>query len=291
MSRRILCRETRGSLVIPSLTVLAALLTTPAHAEDEPEGEESSDESEEDESVEDESKADVLSRYRTPFDVLAERTIGTASTPVEFNWRRTDVQFAATGNHFFELNNFDSIRAGGMVRLPSEGLIFELQLSHVWVWDTPSSELLALTPYRQPGRPPRMELDFTVGMPLAEGVVTTFPRIFPAAQMAFVAYGGLRYLIYPSGFSGMTAREVGGALFSPTMTTQELDNLEDKRLDAMLIDSARYGLMAGFGNDIYFKQGLFVLPRVMFALPLLAPITESELVFWADFSLAVGVAF
>ncbi len=234
---------------------------------------------------------ETLSDYRLPFSVLVERTIGVTSKPVEFNWRRTTVHVAATGSHLYELNNFNSLRAGGMLRFPTEGLLFELGLSYVWVWDTPSSELLAYTPYRQPGRPARMELDLTVGVPLAEGVVTAMPRVFPAVELVFSVYGSVRYLIYPTGFEGMRAREIGAAVASPALTDEEIENLEDERLDAMAVDPGRYGLMAGVGNDIYFKQGVFVSPRVMFAVPLFAPANETELRLWADLSLVIGVAF
>ena len=233
---------------------------------------------------------DTLSRYRTPFPVLVERTIGNTSKSVEFNWRRSRVQLAANGNHLFELNNFNSLRAGGMARIPSGGLIFELGLSHVWAWDTPSSELLALTPYRQPGRPPHLDLDFDVGIPLAEGVVTTFPRWFPAVELVFNAYGGLRYALYPTAFGGMKLREVAGAVVSPALTETEIDNLDDKRLDAMQVDPGRYGLVAGFGTDLYFRQGVFVSPRALFSVPVLAPAAGSELLFWADLSVVIGVA-
>jgi len=234
---------------------------------------------------------DALSPYRVPFAVLADRTIGTASQPVEFNWRKSTVQVAATGNHYFELNNFNSLRAGGMARFPAGGGIMELGLSYVWVWDTPSSELLAFTPYRQPGRPNRMELDLTLGLPLAEGVVTTSPRIFPAVQMVFNAYAGLRYLIYPTAFKGLKPREVAAAIVSPLLSETELDNLDDKRLDAMQVDSGRYGLMVGVGDDLYFRNGLFFSPRLMMALPIIAPASGTDLLFWADLSLIVGVAF
>ena len=239
---------TRGSRVIRSLAApllaLALALSSLAHAEDgdaAPEGEEDPTEEE-----------DPLSPYRVPFAVLVERAIGSTSQPVEYNWRRAKVLVAATGDHLVELNNFNSLRAGGMARFPSRELLFEVGLSHVWVWDTPSSELLALTPYRQPGRPRRTELDFTVAFPLAEGVVTTFPRYFPALQMVFNGYAGIRYLLYPGGFEGMRLREVGGALLSPTLTRTELNNLEDRRLDAMQVDTGRYGVMVGIGDDIYF---------------------------------------
>jgi len=136
-----------------------------------------------------------------------------------------------------------------------------------------------------------MELDLTVGLPLAEGVVTTAPRFFPAVELVFNAYAGVRYLIYPTGFAGLRAREVAAAIFSPLLTETELDNLEDQRLAAMQVDSGRYGLMAGVGNDIYSKQGIFVSPRLMMAVPVLAPASGTQLLFWADLSLTVGVAF
>ena len=52
-----------------------------------------------------------------------------------------------------------------------------------------------------------------------------------------------------------------------------------------------YGIMAGVGNDFYFKQGVFVSPRAMFAVPVFAPGNGSDLWLWSDFSLVVGVAF
>ena len=39
---------------------------------------------------------------------------------------------------------------------------------------------------------------------MAEGVVTVWPRFFPAVQMVFSGYAGLRYTLYPQGFRGMT---------------------------------------------------------------------------------------
>lgn len=266
--------------MIPELLLLAALGASPALAQEEepaaPSGE---------------AEGDPLSPYRAPFDVLSERYIGSASQPVEYNWRRSKVQLAATGSHPFELNNFNSLRAGGMVRVPQNRLLIEGTLSKVWVWDSPSSERLALTPYRQPSRPPRLELDILAAFPVAEGVVTTYPRLFPAVQLTFNAYGGLRYLVYPKGFDrDMKAREIVGALVSPTITEAELSNLEETRLDAMQVDPARYGVFVGIGNDIYFRQGLFISPRALFALPVLAPVTETEMYFQADLSLVIGVA-
>jgi hypothetical protein len=266
--------------LIPSVAIAALALAVPALAEDE--AEVSTEEEAEEESP--------LTAHRQRFEVLADRTIGTASVPVEFNWRRTTAQIGLTGSYLVELNNFNSMRGGAQVRLPSGGVLFEIGASYAGVWDSPSSAQLALTPYRQPGRPDRLELDFAVGLPLAEGVVTTFPRFFPAVQMVFNAWGGVRYLVYPTGFSGMRFGEVTAALFAPALTEVELDNLEDARLDAMQVDPGRYGLLLGVGNDLYFKSGLFVSPRMMISVPVFAPATGSQLWVWCDLSLAVGIA-
>ena len=48
--------------------------------------------------------------------------------------------------------------------------------------------------------------------------------------------------------------------------------------------------MVGFGDDLYFKQGLFLSPRVLFAVPILAPATETDSFLGGFFSLAIGVA-
>ena len=242
---------------------------------------------EEESTAEDE---DTLAPYRMSFDTLTERAIGTASQPVEFNWRRTHLHVAGSGSFLFELNNFDSARVGGLVRLPSRRNIFEIGLHYVEVWDTPSSEIIALTPYRQPGRPSRAELDVGLALPLAEGVVTTVPKVFPAVQLVFNAHVQIRYLFYPTAWSEMTPAEVGRAIIAPALDQKQINNLDEARLDAMAVDPGRYGLMLGFGNDIYFKQGVFVSPRVMLATPVMAPVTDTNMLFWADLSLAVGVA-
>lgn len=266
--------------MIPRWTVaLGLLLTGSARAQDAETQPETAEEE------------DPLSPYRTEFDELTERTIGTASMPVEFNWRRSDIQVAGTGTFLFELNNFDSARVGALLRLPSDKLMFEIGLNYAHVWDTPSSQLLALTPYRQPGRPPRMELDLTFGFPLAEGVVTTVPKIFPAVQMVFNGYAGLRYGFYPTGFKGMKVGKIVTSLIAPALSDEEIANLDEARLDAMATDRGRYGLVAGIGNDLYFKQGFFVSPRFLMAIPVLAPASQTDLLVWADFTMAIGVAF
>ena len=277
-------RERRHLLL--RLGLLVALgLPVSVHAEEDSAG------APNDEAKSDTDDDDTLSKYRTPFPVLTERTIGTASQPVEFSWRRTKAQLGASGSHLFELNNFDSYRAGAIGRFPTNGSIFEIGLHYVWVWDTFSSEQLGFTPYRQPGRPWRIELDATVGIPVAEGVVTTTPRWFPAAQMVLMLYAGVRYSWYPGSTEGMKLGQRVAALVSPVVTPTELTKLDERRLTAMQIDPERWGPLVGIGNDIYFAQGLFVSPRLMVAVPLLAPVTGSDLRWWGDASVAVGVAF
>ncbi len=232
-----------------------------------------------------------LEGFRKPLDVLAERTIGTAAKPVAFNWRRTTAHVGVTGSFLFELNTFNSMRAGLMGRFPAgSNVLVETSVSYVRTWDTPSSRLLALTPYRQSGRPNRAEIDIAVGYALAEGVITAVPKWFPPVQMVFNGYAGFRYRLYTA-WSGMRPGQVAGAIFNPSLTDIEIDNLEDNRLAAMQVDPERYALLVGLGNDIYFKQGFFVSPRVMIGVPLLAAASGSDMLAFADFTIAVGWAF
>lgn len=232
-----------------------------------------------------------LEGFRMPYDALVDRTIGKSARAVGFDWRKTTAHAAVLLNQPVEFNNFQGFRLGLMARIPGDTLIYEVGLSYVWVWGTQSSEQLALTPFRQPGRPSRFEIDFLVGLPLAEGVVTAWPAWFPAAELVFSAYFDFRYMIYPGAFSGLRARETLAALFNPKIGEDEIANLDDQRAPGMEIDTQRYGFYAGLGTDIYFDFGLFVSPRVMFTVPLLAAATDSKMIFGMDFTLAVGAAF
>jgi hypothetical protein len=245
---------------------------------------------EEDDGAPPEEEPDPLHRYRTPFPVLTERVLGTASRPIEFDWRRTKVHLGASGAQLYELNNFDSLRAGAVARFPSDNLLYEVGLGWVFVQDTPSSQLIALTPYRQAGRPRRVALDFNVGIPLAEGVVTTAPRWFPAVEQVFMAYAGVRYAWYPGAAEGLRFRDRVGNAVNPRVSREERQNLDEERLDAMRVDNARYHTMIGFGDDIYFRQGVFVNPRASMAVPLISSIAGSNLLWWGEFSLSIGVA-
>ena len=232
-----------------------------------------------------------LSRHRTVFEALTERAIGRASRPVRFDWRRGTMQVGATGGLPAELNNFESLRAGGFARFPTGGGLFELALSYVWVSGTESTRQLALTPYRQPGRPDRFELDFAFGYPLAEGVVTALPGFIPTTELVLNGIAQLRYLIYPGGYEGLGFLDTLGAIFSGSLSDTEVENIEDDRLAGMEIDRARYGMQLGLAADLYFQSGFFVSNKLLFTLPILQFLAESELDYGFEVDLSVGFAF
>ena len=232
----------------------------------------------------------ALNRYRTPFDVLTERAIGRTSRRVRFDWRRSNVHLGAIGALPAELNNFDSLSAGGLVRVPYDGLILAASFSRVWVDGSVSTERLALTPYRQPARPDRYELDFAVAYPLAEGIVTAVPYLVPATQLVLNAHAHFRYLVYPGAFEDLGFKDTLKAIVSGSLSEREVANLEGERLPGMEIDPGRYGLLVGLGNDLYLQSGFFFAYEMLVAVPLLAGMTESELGFWFEMTLTLGVA-
>lgn len=231
-----------------------------------------------------------LDRYRTPVEALTERMIGSASKSVRFDWRKSPVAFGITGSELLERNNFGSTRLGGFVRMPLGNFLGEVAVTNVFSWGTDSTEKLALTPYRQFGRPSRLELDFNLGHPIAEGVATALPGFIPAAEFVLSANVGFRYLFYPGGFRDESFGDVAAAVLTPRLTEDELQNLEYRRPGGMQIDSARYGLLAGLSTDVYFQPGIFVSPRMMVALPLLSPLNGTGLGFWWELSLGLGWA-
>jgi hypothetical protein len=232
-----------------------------------------------------------ITEFRTPFDVLRERALGRSSKSLRFNWRKGPVQVGALVGHLSELNNFNSIRSGVTTRFPTSHLLLELHVAYVWVVNTRSSELLALTPYRQPARPPRLELGFGLAYPLAEGVVTLRPGFLPAAHLVLNAYADLRYLIYPKAFGGLGFGDAMRAVFSSTLTTKELENLEEERLGAMQIETNRLNTFIGLGADVYFQAGLYFSWKILMAVPILTFADDASLRFWYEISLSIGYAF
>ncbi len=232
-----------------------------------------------------------LDAYRMPLELLAERSIGRASRRVRYDWRRGLVQLGPLGGLPAELNNYDSLRAGGFARVPYGNFLLEASLAYVWVFGSESSDRLALTPYRQPGRPDRFELDLSAGFAVAEGVVTPVPGLLPAAQLVLNAQALFRYRIYPSAFADLGLKDTLLAIVSGSLSDTEVENLEDERLAGMQIDPARYELLVGLSTDVYFQSGLFFSYRLLVATPLLAFMTETALPFGLELDLAAGLAF
>ncbi len=270
--------------MIRSLVVLVVLLSSRAVLAEEAQAREQPP------AAEPEKADDTLEGFRTPLDALTERMIGAASKSVRFDWRKSTLGFGLIGSELLERNNFGSTRFGVMARRPFGNFMGEVALSRAFTWGTDSTEKLALTPYRQYGRPSRFELDVNVGYPLAEGVVTAMPGFFPATELVFSANAGFRYLIYPGSMGGMSLQQVATSLIAPRLTEHELQRLESSRPGGMQIDPARYGLLAGLSVDVYFGSGGFLSPRAMVAVPLVGGITGSGLGFWWELSLALGWA-
>ena len=55
-------------------------------------------------------------------------------------------------------------------------------------------------------------------------------------------------------------------------------------------DTGRYALLVGLSPDLYLRQGVFVSPRMLLSVPLLAPASGTALQWWAEGGLVVGVA-
>ncbi len=232
----------------------------------------------------------ALERYRTPFEALNDRKIGEASRAVRFDWRKSTVEFGLIGSDLLELNNFSSARFGGFIRKAVSSLVVELAVTWVFNWSAESAQRLALTPYRQYGRPARLEVDINVAFPLAEGVATARPGFFPATELVFNLNAGLRYLFYPGALGKANAGQVAGAILAPKLTQFEIDDLEKIRQPAMQIDPARYSVLAGFSLDVYFQTGGFISPRVLVGLPLFTTFNGGGLGLWWELSLSLGWA-
>ncbi|WP_224367851.1 hypothetical protein [Hyalangium versicolor] len=232
-------------------------------------------------------EGETIERHRTPFDVLNERMIGVASRAVRFDWRKKTLGVGLIGSQLLELNNFSSARFGGLIRKPLGNFMGELAIARVWTWGSDSTDKLALTPYRQSGRPSRIELDVNLGYPLAEGVATARPGFFPATELVLSANAGIRYAFYPGGFSGASFGQVAKSVISPRLSEQELENLDSKLPPGMELDEARYNLLTGLNLDVYFQTGGFFSPRAMVALP----ITGTGLGLWWELTFSAGWMF
>lgn len=232
----------------------------------------------------------TIDRYRTPFEALSESTVGVASRAVLFDWRKSTAGVGVTASQLLEMNNFYSTRVGAFVRVPVGNLTAEFAATWVFTSGSDSTEKLALTPYRQAGRPRRVEFDINVGYALIEGVGTPRLSFLPAAELVFSINLGFRYCYYPNALSKANFGQAFEAIFAPKLQQRELDYLERERLPGMAIDTGRYSLLAGFSTDLYFRTGIFLEPRVMIALPLFSGLGGTGLTWWWELSMSIGWA-
>lgn len=242
--------------------------------------------------------------YHASVERLTEHFLGTASRPVRFDWRRSSFAVGVLGSELIERNNYGSFRLGGVARSAFQDIMVEVAVSYVSVLSTTSSDQLALTPYVQAGRPPRFEIDLNASYPIAEAPVTPIIDLIPPAELVLFATVGGRYLLYPQAVVGdrawenqdtwtdiATWRDIGFGLAAPSLTEEDRLVIERDKLGGMLLDSARVHSLAGLTLDIYFQPGIVISPRGLLAVPILAPVSGTQLGFWWEISLAMGYAF
>jgi hypothetical protein len=239
-----------------------------------------------------------LPTKRTPLPVLQERFVGVASRATRFDWRATTAMVGLIGSELIERNNFASVRLGILGRKAVGDLVVEGAVTWADSFATKSSELIALTPYRQAGRPARLELEANVAWPLAEAVTTSSPWFVPPAELVVSAVGGARYLLYPQLFFAErpasdlpVGLDTAASVVSPVLTDSDVLVLENGAVPGMAIDRARVQVLVGVDTDVYFRPGVFVSPRALLAVPLLAPFSSTSLGWWWELSAVVGYAW
>lgn len=230
----------------------------------------------------------TVESWRSPFEVLSERMIGAASRAVLFDWRKKTVALGVTGGPLLELNNFPSGRLGGFVRVPFGNLTAELAVTRVFTYSSDAGEKLALTPYRQAGRPNRIEFDLNLAYAILEGVGTPRVGFLPTVELVFTFNAGFRYLYYPNALGTANAGQVIEGLLSPKLQAREIEYLERERLPGMQVDAGRYNLLAGFELNLYFRTGIFLAPRVMMNIPIFSGAANSSLGLWWELNLSLG---
>jgi hypothetical protein len=222
---------------------------------------------------------------RTPLPLLQERFVGVASRATRFDW-------------LIERNNFASVRLGVLGRKALGDLVVEGAVSWANSFATSGSELIALTPYRQAGRPARLELEANVAWPLAEASTTASLWFLPPAEIVVNAIGGARYLLYPQLFLAERPSsdlpfgvDAAVSVVSPVLSDSDVQVLERDAVPGMAIDRARLQTLLGLGTDVYFPPGVFVTPRALLAVPLLSPFSSTSVGWWWEMSAVVGFAW
>lgn len=232
-----------------------------------------------------------LEAWRTPLQALNEHFLGTASRPVRFDWRRSPAMFVLRLNEVVERNSFGQWQVGAMVRKAFGDILLDGGVNAFFAYETPSSQQLALTPFRQAGRPNHFQLEANVGYAIVEGVVTPFISWIPPMEMVLVAQAGVRYLVYVESFTGgRPFLDVARSIVSPQLTVEEIQRLETTGPEGMQIDPARLHSLVGASLDVYIQPGVIVAPRAMVGVPILSPITASELGFFWELGISVGYA-
>jgi hypothetical protein len=239
-----------------------------------------------------------LPTLRTPLPVLQERFVGVASRATRFDWRSTTAMVGVFASELIERNNFAAVRLGLLGRRALGDLVIEGGVSWAASFATSSSDLIALTPYRQAGRPARLELEANVAYPLAEGVTTASAWFVPPAELVLNVIGGARYLLYPQlFFSERPPSDIpfglgtAASIVSPVLTDEDVVILERDATPSMAIDRARLQVLLGVGTDVYFQPGIFFAPRALVAIPVLAPLSSTSLGFFWEVTALVGFAW
>jgi len=234
----------------------------------------------------------TLEDHRTPLQALNEHFLGSASRPVRFDWRRANVAVVVRVNDVIERNSFGQWQVGVMARKAFGDILLDGGLNAFFAYETPSSQQLALTPFRQAGRPDHFQLEANVGYAVAEGVVTPVLGFLPPAELVLVGWAGARYLVYVESFTGGGSfTDVAASLVSPQLSEGEIIRLENSGPSGMQIDRARLHALVGASLDIYLQPGVVVAPRAMVAVPLLSPVTGTALGFFWELGISVGYAF
>lgn len=221
-----------------------------------------------------------------PFPALVERTVGVAGKSVRFDWRKKKNLIFVNVGQPVEYNNFETYRTAAAVQFPAENLTLGFGLAKAFVFSTASADAIALMPYRQAGRPERWELELSGFYPVAEGVVTFRPDFMPAAQMVFSLAADVRYMVYPSLFSGQDFSNGFKSLIATRLSEADKDKLSPSAPAAMKIDSAKISVLTGFNLHLYTSGGLIVSSKAMLALSILGTAMPRH----ADLTLGLGYA-
>lgn len=246
----------------------------------------------------------TIDKFKTPVDRLSEHYLGSTSKPVRFDWRRSWVILGVHGSELIERNNFGSFRVGGVVRKALLSLMLEAGVNYVFVLPTESSRLLGLTPYVQPSRPSRVEIDINLSYPLFEGVMTPLFDFIPPSELVFNVTAGGRYLFYPDVLIGdrnwrspgtytefATWRDIATSLGTAQLLETDIVILERRRLSGMRIDPALIHTLVGFTVDAYYQPGVFFSGRALLNIPALSVVNGTRLGFFWELSLFGGWAF